>query len=80
MKKRRGLFGLVQGLIVLAIVCALILAILPKFNWDILSFFEWCFEWFMHFVKRIAKYFQKSDTFNDVFDMKAGIVYLQNLF
>lgn len=74
MRKRRGLTGMLFSLILFGLFIAFMLAMLPKFNWDIFSFFEWIIGWIWYAIERVASYFKKNETFNDVFETSASFI------
>lgn len=65
--KKKGLGGWIYSLIVFCIVAAIILAILPQFDWDIGALFIWIWEQIWGFITNLGDKIANMPSFKSIF-------------
>lgn len=67
MVNKRKITGAIWSLIVFCVVMAIILAILPQFDWDVGAFFIWCWENIWGFITNLGDKIANMKSFKAIF-------------
>lgn len=65
--RKKGLIGTIWSIISAIVVIALLLAILPFFNWDIFALIFWCFSKIWEIIIALADKISTSSIFRSLF-------------
>lgn len=67
--KRRGCFGTIWAIILYCVLAAFILAMLPRFGWDIFALIFWCLEKVWSWIITLSEKIGDMKMFQQIFSV-----------
>lgn len=67
MRRQKGIFGSIMGLISALIIIGISMAVLKQFNWDIGAAITWLFKKAVDFVNAVSNYLTNLPAFRNLF-------------